>query len=132
MAGRIMGWLLICDPAHQSLAQLGSVLKASKGSISTMTRILVDIGIAKRVSMPGDRRDYVVIPDGWLTKQMDSGQQRSTRVRKLAEDGLRVLAGTPHARQARLAELRDLYSFMERETPALLERWQRERDSRRT
>jgi hypothetical protein len=74
----------------------------------------------------------VVIPDDWLTKQMDSGQQRSTRVRKLAEDGLRVLSGTPPARQARLTELRDLYSFMERETPALLERWQRERDSKRT
>jgi len=50
MAGRIIGWLLICDPPHQSQAQLGAVLHASKGSISTMTQMLLRTGLVKRVT----------------------------------------------------------------------------------
>ena len=35
MAGRILGWLLIAEPPHQSTEQLINALMASKGSIST-------------------------------------------------------------------------------------------------
>ncbi|MBA3470937.1 MAG: hypothetical protein H0T53_14985 [Herpetosiphonaceae bacterium] len=40
MAGRILGWLLICDPPAQSAADLAAALDASKGSISGITRQL--------------------------------------------------------------------------------------------
>ena len=49
MAGRIIGWLLICEPEHQTSAQIAKVLKASKGSISTMTRFLTNGGIIEKV-----------------------------------------------------------------------------------
>ena len=39
MAGRILGWLLIAEPPHQSTEQLINALMASKGSISSMTRL---------------------------------------------------------------------------------------------
>ena len=45
MAGRILGWLLISDPSHQTTSELAEVLLASKGSISTMTRLLIRIGL---------------------------------------------------------------------------------------
>ncbi len=31
MAGRVIGWLLICDPPAQTFNQLVAVLRASKG-----------------------------------------------------------------------------------------------------
>ena len=34
MAGRILAWLLICEPPEQSAADLARVLQASKGAIS--------------------------------------------------------------------------------------------------
>lgn len=52
MAGRIMGWLLICDPPQQNAAELGQVLSASKGSISTMTRWLLQIGLINKTAVP--------------------------------------------------------------------------------
>lgn len=127
MSGRVLAWLLICEPAHQSLADLGRVLQASKGSISTMTRLLLQIGLIKRMSVAGDRRDYVVIPEGWLSSLIDSQLQRTILVRKMAQHGLELLANEPPSRSGRLREMHDLYAFFERETPALLARWKKER-----
>ena len=57
-AGRILGWLLICDPPVQSTGELADALGASKGSRSTMTRLLIQVGLIERAGMPGRRRDY--------------------------------------------------------------------------
>ena len=37
MAGRVIGWLLICDPPHQSLVELGEVLQAGRRSVKQVT-----------------------------------------------------------------------------------------------
>ncbi|HYF62461.1 MAG TPA: MarR family transcriptional regulator, partial [Herpetosiphonaceae bacterium] len=62
IAGRILGWLLICDPPAQTAGELAAALGASKGSISTMTRMLVSMGLIEHTSKRGDRRDYFHIP----------------------------------------------------------------------
>jgi DNA-binding transcriptional regulator GbsR (MarR family) len=58
MAGRMLGWLLVCDPPHQSAGQLAAALHASNGSISMTTRMLIQAGLVDRVSLRGDRRTY--------------------------------------------------------------------------
>ena len=126
MSGRIIGWLLICEPAHQSLTELGEALQASKGSISTMTRVLLQIGLIKRVSIAGDRRDYVAMPSGGLSQLMRQQISRTVTFRQLAEHGMQAIAGSRPERSGRLRELHDLYSFLEREMPALMNRWERE------
>jgi DNA-binding transcriptional regulator GbsR (MarR family) len=45
MLGRVLGWLLVCDPPEQSAAELAERLQASKGSISTATRLLLRMGM---------------------------------------------------------------------------------------
>ncbi len=93
MAGRIFGWLLISDPVHQSPGELAKVLQASKGSISTMTRLLLQIGLIERISLPGQRRDYFRIkPNAWseLTEQR---MVQITAFRQLAERGLELMKG---------------------------------------
>lgn len=127
MAGRIVGWLLICDPAHQSLAELGEVLQASKGSISTTTRLLMGMGLLERVSLPGDRRDYVRIQPGSWFQMMNRYQRETDLMRRLAEEGLEILGKSPPDRRARLDEMRDLYDFLARIAPEILGQWERER-----
>ncbi len=127
MAGRILGWLLICDPPHQTSEQLVVGLQASKGSISTMTRLLIQIGFIEKIGLPGHRRDYFrVKPDAW-TQMMRSSMGQIMVFRQLAERGLDLLAQESAERTARLAGMRDLYAFFEREFPALLEHWEQER-----
>jgi DNA-binding transcriptional regulator GbsR (MarR family) len=127
MSGRIFGWLLISSSPQQSHAELAEVLQASKGSISTMTRLLIQIG----VSLPGDRRDYFQIkPHAWsqMTKQR---MAQITAFRQLAEKGLNLLKDQPPKLQQRLQEMHDIHTFLEREMPLLDQRWELEQKAAR-
>ena len=126
MAGRILGWLLVCDPPHQSMSDMASVLQASKGSISSMTRFLIHIGLVERVCLPGERRDYFRIRPGAWVELMQAKAAEITRLRRLAEQGLDVVNGDDPALRERLETMRDMALFLEDEFPALLQRWQGE------
>ncbi len=126
MAGRILGWLLISDPPHQSTEQLTKALMASKGSISTMTRLLIQIGLIERLSLPGVRRDYFRLrSDAWQHMIGRGLTEEIKMVRQLAERGLELLGDKTPVTKKWLEEMRDVYTFLEREFPTLLERWER-------
>jgi DNA-binding transcriptional regulator GbsR (MarR family) len=130
MAGRILGWLLICDPPHQSTDQLTGALMASKGSISTMTRHLIYLGLAERLSLPGVRHDYFrICPDARHHMIRRGLLDEIVMIRQLTERGLE-LADKTSATRKWLEDMRDVYLFLEREFPALLERWEREHNQR--
>jgi DNA-binding transcriptional regulator GbsR (MarR family) len=130
MAGRILGLLLICNPPHQSPSELAEKLRASKGSISTMTRLLVEMDLIERIALPDDRRDYIRIKrDAWTQIIMFEVSEFVTG-RQLAERGLALLEHEPPEQQERLKEARDLYAFLERETPLLIERWNKVREKK--
>jgi len=123
MAGRVIGWLLICDPPEQSSAQLAEVLRASKGSISTSTRLLVSSGLVERRSQPGQRRDYFRIqPQAWA-ELVRLRLDQVTSFRQLTQRGLALLHPCPPARRTRLEDVNELYTWLESELPALWERW---------
>lgn len=122
MAGRILGWLLICDPPQQSAQQLGDVLNASKGSISSMTRYLVMLGIVGRISLPGERRTMYQIQASAWRNMIRAKMAVLGEFRLLAEAGLATLSDDPEQRQ-RLEAMRDVYGFFEREMPALMAQW---------
>lgn len=126
MAGRIIGWLLVCDPPHQSMAELVEALQASKSSISSMSRLLIQLGLVERVSLPGQRRDYFHIAAGVWRSTLRSGLAQLTAFRELAERGLKLIEDQSPEQQRRLEEMRDLYAFFEREYPVMLARWEQE------
>lgn len=130
MAGRILGWLLICDPPHQSPGELAEVLQASKGSISSMTRLLEQIGLIERLSLPRERRDYFRIRNASWTELFRRRMLLISSFRELADQGLTLLNGHTPERRQRLEEMRDMYAFFEHQLPLLLERWERERQCR--
>ena len=125
MAGRILGWLLICDPPRQSSSELGAALGASKGAISTATRLLESYGLARRIAVPGERGDFFeMTPDAFNRAYDQLGRVRTFR--RLMEMGLTVLGDQDSPRAERLRETRDLYAFLERELPGLMERFRAE------
>ena len=117
MAGRILGWLLICDPPAQSAGGLADVLGASKGSLSTMTRLLIQVGLIERAGLPGRRRDYFRIKPGTWPQLIKVQMQSMTGLHQMVERGLAMLdaegRGPPESTQ-RLQEAHDLYAFLER------------------
>lgn len=125
MAGRIYGWLLICHPPHQCAAELAQVLGGSKGSISTMTRLLIQMGLIERVALPGERSAYYHIKPGCWSEMLRKQMTLVSTVRQLSERGLALMKSQKPQVRLRLQEMHNIHAFFEREFPALLERWER-------
>jgi len=126
-AGRIFGWLLISDPPHQSTSELAEALMASRGSISSMTRLLIQMGTVERISLTGVRHGYFHLrPDAWQHMIKHGLEDEIKMFRQLAEHGLELLADKTTLTRKGLEEMRDIYTFFEREFPALVERWEQE------
>ncbi len=67
MAGRIFAYLIVTEEPYVTQAELTELLQASTGSISTMVRLLEQIGFVQRVSLPGHRRDrFRIQPDPFV------------------------------------------------------------------
>lgn len=125
--GRVLGWLLVCEPDLQSADDLAEVLHASRGSISMSTKSLVRAGMVERQTLRGDRRTYYRIRPGGWTAVFEDQTRVIARLRELAEQGLGLLNGEPAERRRRLAELQDFMEFYEREIPPLMARWKSQR-----
>lgn len=122
MAGRVFGYLLVCDPAEQTAAELAEALDASKGSISGATGMLVRGKLVDRLHVRGERADrFRVRPDAWDDQVRDQG---AGQARALVAQGLEALANEPAVRRARLEELNAFYTWWEARMPALADEWQ--------
>ncbi len=126
IAGLILGWLLICDPPHQSFSDLVAALGVSKGSVSSMTRLLMESGMIERHAVHGDRQAYFrIAPDAWvrvLERQVRVMEQLSS----VAERGLALVQGS--ARDAeRLREMHDLNRLAADRMPALIASFEQSR-----
>lgn len=126
MAGRVWGWLLVCDPPQQSAADLAAALSASRGSISTTTRLLIQFGLIERIGLSGRRSGFYRIREGGLRQLTRIREQQTSVLRHMAERGLEVVKEEPPRARRHLEEMRDTYSFFEREFPKLVEKWERE------
>ncbi len=127
MAGRIFGWLLVCDPPEQSMEELAAAVQGSKASMSTMTRLLVNAVLVEKVRPPGARHDaFRVRPGQWRHLWRARVQMREAAAR-LTGRGLELLEGRPAWVRARLEELHHQYRFIGARLPALLEQLDRER-----
>jgi DNA-binding transcriptional regulator GbsR (MarR family) len=122
MAGRMWAYLAICEPPEQTGAMIAERLHASRGSVSGMARLLEQVGLIRRSTRRGDRREYFSIPPDNLHRLMEIAIFRLRQNREVAEAGLELIADRPPESQARLRDIRDLYAFFEREWPTILAR----------
>lgn len=123
MAGRIIGWLMICQPPHQTMSEIVSVLGASKSSVSTALALLNQVNLIDRISLPGERRDYFRInPDFW-TRAFAARASEITALKTMAARGLDLLKQAPIEQRRRLQLMYEMNAFMEVEMPKLIAKW---------
>ena len=132
MAGRVFGWLLIAEPSHQNTEQIAGGLLASRGSISTTTRLLIQHGFVERLSLPGVRHDYFRLREDAWEHLMERGIEDEIKMfLRLSERGLEMVPEGNSSSRKWLEEMRDLYAFLQAEIPAVRERWQKQRKKSR-
>jgi DNA-binding transcriptional regulator GbsR (MarR family) len=126
MVGRVLGWLLVSDPPEQSAAELAERLQASKGSISTATRVLLRLGFIERARLRGERFDrFRARPESW--NEFFWRQEQFEGHRRVLRIGLDALADEPSERRERLEELDHLYAWWEERLPRLRDEYMADR-----
>lgn len=124
LAGRVLGYLLACEPPALTARDLADHLSVSRSAICPITRALVRQGILERHKTRGAREArYVVNTNGWLEMHRQAVQGLAT-MRRSTERALEGLANRPPSENLRLRLFRDFHAFLEQELPPLLERWQ--------
>jgi DNA-binding MarR family transcriptional regulator len=107
---RVLGWMVVCEPAEQTAPEVQEQLELSAGSVSTALRSLSDTGVLERMARPGDRRIfYRLSPKGWELA-LEARFRAMGEMRRLAE---RALDAADGAGDERLVEMRDFYGHME-------------------
>jgi DNA-binding transcriptional regulator GbsR (MarR family) len=131
MAGRMWGWLLICEPAEQTAAEIAEALHASRGAISGTARLLSSSGLIKRTTRRGDRREYFSAPPEALDSLLGSAAGIYEHMRTIAARGLDAVADRSVESRARLQEFHDVMAFVEREVPRVIAAYLSERSKGR-
>lgn len=130
-AGRVIGWLLISPDGSGDATELREDLGVAKSSLSVALRQLENAGLVERYRPPRERRDRYQVCDDVFGRAFQVRMHELNAMQDLVEHGKRVTSGDERA-WARLQLMSDMYSFMGREFPKLLERWEHEKDRRTT
>ena len=128
MAGRMIGYLMICDPRRQTIDELSESLLASRSAITGAVKLLEGYGFVLRSRTAGERVDRVSLsPAGMEPRNFDSGLFE--RQAALFREGLALLADAAPARRAPLAELAALADFLGERLPQVLAEWRKHRSA---
>jgi DNA-binding transcriptional regulator GbsR (MarR family) len=130
MVGRVLGYLLVCEPRDQSIAELSEALLASRSAITGALDVLERLHAIRRSRAAGERMDRVRI-------DFSSAEARGFDITEyqelgdLAREGLEVLSDAPPERQADLLELAAFADFLVEGTEVLRQQWEARRDALR-
>jgi hypothetical protein len=128
MSGRLLAWLLICDPLEQTATDLAHELHASRGAISGAIRQLETAGFIRRTRRRGDRREYVTMPPGAIRSLVGSAGSIYEGLAVIAARGVGVVQDLPPPARERIHEFHDFVAFIQATLPRLMAEYLAERD----
>lgn len=130
VTGRVLGYLVVCDPPQQTIADLAEALMASRSAIAGAVKSLEGWHAVQRTRAAGERVDRVSIDPGALEPK-GFGPAEYEEQAALAREALAMLKDAPPARRAVLEEAAGLYDFLAKRLPELLDEWRAHRDALR-
>jgi predicted transcriptional regulator len=123
MAARVLMVMTAADEPQLTAGDLAERLGVSPAAISGAIRYLIQIGMAVREPVPGSRRDrYRLAADTWYEVTLTKLTMFGT-VAELAAGGAQALGGPTSPSGVRVTEMRDYFLFVQKELPALLDKW---------
>ncbi|MFD9947437.1 GbsR/MarR family transcriptional regulator [Nonomuraea sp. NPDC059023] len=126
-AGRVIGALLVDSGDAADAPGLCASLGVAKSSMSVALGQLERGGLVERFRPPRARRDHYRLAEDVFGRAFRAKMAEFTAFAELAGQGLSVVGDNPRGK-ARLESMRDMYAFMGREFPKLLDQWEKERE----
>jgi hypothetical protein len=130
MAGRLLGYLFVCEPPKPTIDDLGEGLLASRSAITAAVKLLESYHLARRSRLAGERVDRIELN---ATVQQPQNFDAGIHLEHAAlfREGLALLADTPPERRAPLEEMVALAEFLSDRLPKLRDEWHAHRDQLR-
>lgn len=128
VAGRVLGYLLICHPPQQSIAELSTALLASRSAITGAVALLAGHRVVRRTRSAGQRVDHVTLDPTGLDPKGFAGAPYLEQA-ALAREALDLLEDGPTERRSMIEEGAAFYDFLAERMPALLAEWHARRDT---
>jgi len=130
VTGRVLGYLVVCDPPQQTIAELAEALLASRSAIAGAVKSLESLHAVQRTRAAGERVDRVSIDPAALEPK-GFGPAEYEEQAALAREALDLLKDAGPARRAVLEEAAALYDFLAKRLPEVLDEWRAHRDALR-
>jgi hypothetical protein len=111
MVGRLIGYLAVCDPPEQTIAELADALLASRSAITGAAKTLETLHVVERSRSAGERMDRLRI-DLSSPQAMGMDITEYQEMGQLAREGLEVLKDAPVERRAVLLEMSAFADFL--------------------
>jgi DNA-binding transcriptional regulator GbsR (MarR family) len=108
IAGRVLAVLLIHDEPF-SFSQLSEKLSVSRGSISTNTRLLVNLGVIERTTKRGERQDYFKLKEKPYVSLIQGVQARLANASEVLARTQSQLPDELSGAKKRLHDMQDFY-----------------------
>ncbi|MET7336063.1 transcriptional regulator [Nonomuraea sp. NPDC005650] len=105
ITGRVLGWLMACDPPAQTASEIADAIGASRASLTTNMHLLTSIKLIRRFRRPGERNVYYQIEDDAWSKVIRQKLAAFVAFDELAAEGLR-LGWTDEAQTRRIESAR--------------------------
>ncbi len=114
---KVLGYLSICEPAHQPASKIQDTLGLSSGSISEAMSALVRSETVIRFKKPGDKKFYYELDtDAWRRATIHKLQAISGAV-TMAENGMKAFPGN-----RRLEVMHELYTLFDNELSKIVKK----------
>jgi hypothetical protein len=128
VAGRLLGYLGVCDPAAQTINDLADALLASRSAITQAVVLLEGVGLVRRTRARGERVDRVAVHLDVDIFERDLDATGYVEQAALLREGAALLGKKDDSgRRAALEELAALNDFMAEKLPQLKEEWRARR-----
>ncbi len=120
IAGRLMG-LFVLRGGPFSFAELADRLEISRGSVSTNTRLLEDLGVIERVAIRGERQDYFRLAADPYAQIIERKRIRSIRAEEAIRRSASELSEAGPEALARIGSLANFFGTLTNATARALE-----------
>ena len=111
ITGRILGWLLICEPAEQSAGEIAEAIGASRASLTSSMQLLTAGGLVRRRTRPRQRTTYFCIDDDAWEKLIRRRIATMTALQTITSDAM-ALIGPDSERAARVRAAHAFFGWL--------------------
>lgn len=122
VAGRLIGYLYVCEPAQQSINEIADTLLSSRSAINNAVKMLETQKLINRSRPAGTRADLISLnPLGRENLGFDPSEYQ--QMASLAREGIELLSNASPERRQALEVVVSLNDFMADRLPRLYEEW---------